>query len=353
MVCQVLLRKLITLLEYGYSDSVFCVVADVPDNPAKMKGRFTMARTLMKDVHRDAYFQMPKFLFAGEFKTLSNDARVLYALLKERHELSIKNNWVNEKGEIYHVYSREDMGDMLNLSQPTVRNVISELKETKLLEEERPGQGKLNRLFLIIPDNPQPPKQTEKNLQSEKSPKNSDCKNSTVCTEEQLQSKVKQSSGLLIESKNFTFSSEEEKEKIKDNLIEPELLLKNQKMQISAVVDIENTVKQQIGYDKIISEANQYGYETSVLDTLVAVMVDVFLFTGDYIVLSKTKVLTSVAQREFRKIFSSQMIYQIKRLAQNPNKVSNETVYLRTCLYNLPRNYEDYRARYYHTGNAA
>jgi len=330
-----------------------------------------MARTLMKDVHRDAYFQMPKFLFAGDYKHLSNDARVLYALLKERHELSIKNKWVNKKGEIYHVYSREDMGGMLNLSQPTVRNVIKELKDTKLLEEERPGQGKLNRLFLLIPDYPESPEpskksQTKKSFQSENQTVNllqsgesageAECKNFTVNTVEGLQSNVKPGCGLFKQSKNPIVSSEEETLKTEITSSEPEASVENLEKLENSVASVKlmtDTVKNQINYDKVLSDANMYGYEIGILDALVSIMTEVMLFKGDYIVLSKTKIPTAVAQREFRKIFASHMLYQIKRLAQNPNKVNNETLYLKTCLYNLPRNYSHYRAKYHNTGNAA
>ncbi len=32
---------------------------------------------------------------------LSNDAKIAYALLKDRLELSIKNNWFDESGDIF------------------------------------------------------------------------------------------------------------------------------------------------------------------------------------------------------------------------------------------------------------
>lgn len=93
---------------------------------------------------------MPKFLFEGEFKALSNDARVLYSLLKDRHELSLKNNWIDEKGNVFLIFSRDDMQDMLGLSKPTVIKAVNCLKKHGLIEEERLGQGKANRIYLTV-----------------------------------------------------------------------------------------------------------------------------------------------------------------------------------------------------------
>jgi len=101
------------------------------------------------EVARERFYQMPKFLFEGELKRLSNDARVLYSLLKERHELSLKNQWVNDKGEVYLIYTREDMQEMLGVSEKTALKAVKQLKEHTLIQEERRGLGKPNLIFLL------------------------------------------------------------------------------------------------------------------------------------------------------------------------------------------------------------
>jgi len=106
-------------------------------------------RYTVEKVLSNSFYQLPKFLFTGELKNISNDARVLYALLRDRHELSIKNQWINAKHEVYHIMSRETMCDMLGLSHKTVIKAINDLKRYNLLEEERKGQGKVNLLYLL------------------------------------------------------------------------------------------------------------------------------------------------------------------------------------------------------------
>lgn len=110
-------------------------------------------RYTVTDVRNNRFFQMPKFLFEGEFKEkLNNDSKVLYSLLRDRHELSLMNNWVNVNNEVFLIYSREDMADMLGVSQPTLRKAIKQLKQSGLMEEERIGLNKANRIYLTAVD---------------------------------------------------------------------------------------------------------------------------------------------------------------------------------------------------------
>jgi hypothetical protein len=105
-------------------------------------------RYKLGDVLDNDCYQMPAFLFEKEFEDLSSDSRMLYMLLSDRRGLSLKNHWVNDNGEIYLIFPREEMRSMLRLSEPTIIKVMNELKRHNLIEEERLGQGKPNRIYL-------------------------------------------------------------------------------------------------------------------------------------------------------------------------------------------------------------
>ena len=141
-------------------------------------------RYTQSDVSNSRFFQTPKFLFEGEFKALSSDAKLLYALLKDKHELSLMNNWRNEKGEIYLIYTRENMAEMLGCSQPTLRKAIKQLIDKGLMEEERQGVNKPNLIFLLAVN------RMDKGLKESFSP---ECKNVSVQSERMFQSGVKES----------------------------------------------------------------------------------------------------------------------------------------------------------------
>lgn len=107
-------------------------------------------RFTVSDVSNNRFYQLPKFLFEGELhETLNNDAKILYSILKDRHSLSVKHNWINERGEVFFVYTRTEMDEMLGCSSKTTRKAINQLKEVGLLEEEHLGLNKANRLYLM------------------------------------------------------------------------------------------------------------------------------------------------------------------------------------------------------------
>lgn len=106
-------------------------------------------RYTVDEVLKPRFYQMPKFLFGGEFKKMSNDAKILYALLKDRHELSLSNNWVNDDNEVYLIMPREEMCELLGVSQPTIRKAINQLIDFGLMEEVRQGLNKPNIIYLM------------------------------------------------------------------------------------------------------------------------------------------------------------------------------------------------------------
>ena len=58
-------------------------------------------RYTRQSIITNTFYQMPRFLMAGEFfgDKMSNNARVLYTLLLNRHRLSVKNGWQDENGD--------------------------------------------------------------------------------------------------------------------------------------------------------------------------------------------------------------------------------------------------------------
>ena len=106
--------------------------------------RFRKEKVLKED-----YIQMPKWLFNEEFKSLSNDGKVLYSVLRDRHRLSVSNKWIDEKGEIYFLFSRENMAEMLNCNIKSAIKYFKELIKFNLVEEKGQGINKPNIIYLL------------------------------------------------------------------------------------------------------------------------------------------------------------------------------------------------------------
>jgi hypothetical protein len=79
---------------------------------------------------------------------MSLESKMVYAVLRDRMELSRKNGWVTDDGEIYLLYSREHLAEFIGCSEQTIRRSMKQLIDNKLIDEKRQGQGKPNIIFV-------------------------------------------------------------------------------------------------------------------------------------------------------------------------------------------------------------
>ena len=68
---------------------------------------------------------LPRFILRGEY---SINAKLLYALLLGRTQLSQKSGWVSEDENVYVIYTIRQMANDLNRSERTVKAALSELE---------------------------------------------------------------------------------------------------------------------------------------------------------------------------------------------------------------------------------
>lgn len=99
------------------------------------------------------YYQMPKVFFTNEkYKKLSNDAKILYALLLDRLQLSIKNKWIDSSDSLYFVYTNQTLSEILNVSPRKITNIKKELMDANLLSQEQKKFNAPFRLYLMKPE---------------------------------------------------------------------------------------------------------------------------------------------------------------------------------------------------------
>ena len=104
------------------------------------------------EVYGETFFQLPKVLFTNEkYKKLSNDAKIAFALLKDRFGYSVKNNWIDQHKRIYFIYTNQELMSILNVQEKKVIRIKRELESVNLLTQEQLGQNKPNRLYLLKP----------------------------------------------------------------------------------------------------------------------------------------------------------------------------------------------------------
>lgn len=110
---------------------------------------FIMSRKNIKNQASQNFYMLHKALFVNEkYKKLSDSAKVTYAILNDRVSLSIKNNWIDDNGDIYFIFTNESLQNILDKSKNTITKIKKELQEVGLLEQIRTGFNRPNKLYL-------------------------------------------------------------------------------------------------------------------------------------------------------------------------------------------------------------
>ncbi|WP_243130138.1 replication initiator protein A [Leuconostoc citreum] len=109
-----------------------------------------MDRISQKQVENsERFYRVPKALFENDqYSKMMPESKLAYAILKDRFELSLKNDWIDDVGDVYLIYKNGDLQRMLNVGEKKVIAIKKELNAFGLLEEERQGLNRPNLLYI-------------------------------------------------------------------------------------------------------------------------------------------------------------------------------------------------------------
>lgn len=116
---------------------------------AKMKERPSFPLMRQTDVQSVYHMQMPRWLFSDpRYADMSLDAKIAYVFLLNRFQLSRRNGWTNERGEVFVIFPRKAMAGELRICEQRVTAAFRTLVERKLVWEKRCGRGDANQIYL-------------------------------------------------------------------------------------------------------------------------------------------------------------------------------------------------------------
>ena len=104
------------------------------------------------DLASTQFYKFPKWLLAeGNLKKLSPQAKLLYMVIIDREELSLKNaeDFTDKEGYLFQYFDQVKAGELLGLSKNAIIKAFKDLQEYNLIEVVRQGQGKPNRLYVL------------------------------------------------------------------------------------------------------------------------------------------------------------------------------------------------------------
>ena len=99
-----------------------------------------------------SYIPLPRFLLQDEqLRDISNDAKVLYALLLDRASVSRQNGYVEPDGTIRLYFTLEQAQKKLRRSRQCATRIFRELEYSGLINRKKQGLGKPAVITLNYP----------------------------------------------------------------------------------------------------------------------------------------------------------------------------------------------------------
>ena len=238
-----------------------------------------------QNIYRKAekkFLMLPALLIYGElYRSLDSGAKIAWTILNDRANLSKKNGWYDEKGNVYFVYTNQELMNLVNVSEPTIVKIKKELISYGLLEQKRMGRGKANLLYIY---EPVASKSDAQNLIEIDDVGNTlefqNLKNLSSRTENNLVQELKKIKPNNTKNNNINFNNiesvNESERAISNRLKKEELLTDYSQMGISSIVTD--------ALFRAIRDVNQISY---ILGVLFKAKKEVYNFTGILILLEE------------------------------------------------------------------
>ena len=100
-----------------------------------------------------SYISFPRFLMEDSLARLSNDAKVLYALMLDRASISRQNGYIEPDGTIRLYFTLEQAQTKLHRSRQSATRIFRELEYSGLIVRRKQGLGKPALITLNYPSN--------------------------------------------------------------------------------------------------------------------------------------------------------------------------------------------------------
>lgn len=260
------------------------------------------------------FYRVPKVLFTKEqFKQLSAEAKILYGIMLDKLDLSVKNKWVDEKGRVYIIYTIEQIMADMNCADQKATKLLDELeKKCGLIERKRQGLGKPNLIFV---------------------------KNFITGVEGSMMARIQNRENHDSGAVNITTADYPKSRGINTNHNNTENSDINpiqsgfDEDEISERNEYERYFRESLSIDVLLRE--NLGEEETILGIL-DLMVDVCCSKRSVIRIAGDDKPLAVVKSRFMKLNAEHIRYVLKCLSENTTRVRNIRQYLLTALYNAP-----------------
>ena len=255
------------------------------------------------------FCKFPKaFLMNSEYKNLSHSAMVVYAALIDRMSLSDRNDWRDDDGQIFILYSNKELCKTLNCSHETVTKKLRELEQFGLLKRKKRGQGKSDVLYVLEP--------------------------SEVCdsfTVQNVESKNCELQGISTTEGEYLASNKTDSNKTEWNKTDPSISRYDED-------EIRTLIKENIAYEVLIER----NIDTGELDGIVDLMTDICCSNSLTIRINGSDYSRDMVVTRFLKLNMHHIEYVMESLRRTTTDIRNIRAYLLSVLFNAPITIDNY-----------
>lgn len=277
------------------------------------------------------FVRVPWVLFTHPaFEKLSNDAKILYALLLDRMSLSRQNEWFDNENKVYIIYTVEEASATLNCCSEKASKLFKELDDVNgigLITRKRRGLGKPSIIYVknfIVDDDPDDTPETDSSDSTDSRNEESRIQDSGISEMQNTENPV----SCAKENRSL------ETDAIKNNIIKTDISnTENQSYQSVGGYerdDATDIINENIGYDMLI-ESN-----SSIADMITEIrniMVDVVCGERQVVIGGKA-VPEEAAKSTFLKLTDEHILYVIDNISKLEGKIQCPDKYICTALYN-------------------
>ena len=273
-----------------------------------------------------AFYRIPKALFTDPaFRSISTDAKVLYGLLLDRMSLSARNDWLDDAGRVYIIFTVEEVMDALCCADNKATRLLRELEGVGLIERKRRGLGKPS--FVYVKNFVDVPEQRLQNRE------NHDSVAAQTATLEAPKSRCNKT------DKNYTDPSKTDPF-LSDVAAGTETEGKDNRTLY------QEYFARQLGFEALIAG---HPDDEDMLREMLELLVDTVCSKRRFIRIAGDDKPAEVVKAQLMKLNGDQLRFVLMCLKENTTQVRNIRQYLLATLYNAPMTmHSSYAARVQH-----
>ena len=285
------------------------------------------------DAEQYSFYRIPKRLITGdEFQETSTEAKLLYGLMLDRLQLSIRNQWLDSLNRVYIIYTVEDIMADLHCGNQKACKLLSELEnKTGLIKRKRQGLGKPSLIYVLKFSTSCPQNDSESHFKT--------CENHTSGDVKTTSLEMWKSHG-----NNTDFNKPEYN---KTNPIYPGQA--SAKITVSVDGMGRDEMDERRSYERYFREhlyiddlKQSYPYDHGRIDEILELLVDTVCSTAKTIRCAGEDRPAEVVKSRFMKLDYGHIQYVLDCIHDNTTDIRNIKAYMLTTLYNAPITIDHY-----------